>query len=46
MPLTKTGKSVLRGMKKQYGAVKGERVFYSSINARKPGASKWHRKGK
>lgn len=44
MPLTKTGNKVLRGMKKQYGAAKGERVFHASINARKPGASKWHRK--
>ena len=45
MPLTKTGKKVLSGMKKQYGARKGKRVFYASINARKKGSSSWHKMG-
>ncbi len=31
MPLTAKGKKVLASMKKQYGAKKGERVFYASI---------------
>lgn len=33
MPLTKKGSKVLSAMKKQYGAKKGERVFYASENA-------------
>jgi hypothetical protein len=44
MPLTKTGKRVLRQMKKQYGKEKGEDVFYKSINKGVPGSEKWHRK--
>lgn len=44
MPLTKTGKKVLQNMKKQYGAEKGKRVFYASINKGKAGSSKWHGK--
>ena len=44
MPLTKTGRKVLRSMQKQYGTKKGKSVFYASINARKRGASKWHAK--
>ena len=43
MPLTKSGKSVLKKMRKTYGAKKGKQVFYSSINARKKGSSKWHK---
>ena len=30
MPLTKKGKSILKKMKKNYGAKKGEQVFYAS----------------
>lgn len=41
MPLTKTGKSVLGSMKKQYGE-RGEEVFYRSINKGVSGSSKWH----
>jgi len=33
MPLTKKGRTILTSMKKQYGAEKGEEVFYASINA-------------
>ena len=33
MPLTKTGKKVLRSMEKNYGSKKkGKSVFYASIN--------------
>jgi len=42
MPLTSSGTKVKRSMTAQYGAEKGERVFYASINAGKPGSSKWH----
>ena len=44
MPLTKTGKKVKARMAKTYGDKKGESVFYASINAKKPGSSKWHGK--
>ena len=30
MPLTKKGKTIKTAMKKQYGAKKGEQVFYAS----------------
>lgn len=33
-------------MMKQYGGKKGKSVFYASINKRKKGSSKWHKKGK
>ena len=46
MPLTKSGSKVLKSMQKQYGTLKGKRVFYASINAKKPGSSKWHGKEK
>lgn len=32
MPLTKKGRKIKRAMAKQYGAKKGERVFYASAN--------------
>jgi len=42
-PLTKSGKKVLKSMKDTYKSEdKAEEVFYSSINAKKPGSSKWH----
>ena len=43
MPLTKTGKSVMKSMMKEYGAKKGKSVFYASVNAKKKGSSKWHK---
>jgi len=46
MPLSKSGKSVLASMQKEYGAKKGKSVFYASINAKKKGSSKWHGKSK
>ena len=43
MPLTKTGAKVKRAMTKTYGAEKGERVFYASINKGRAGSRSWHR---
>jgi len=45
MPLTSSGQKVLSSMQKTYGAQKGERVFYASINKGKAGSGKWHQKG-
>jgi len=42
MPLTATGKRVLASMKKQYGAKRGKRIFYASINMGKAGSEQWH----
>lgn len=44
MPLTKTGKKVLKKMKSKgsYGKKKGESVFYASINKHKAGTDDWH----
>ena len=33
-------------MKEQYSEKKGKEVFYASINAKKAGSSKWHKKRK
>lgn len=33
MPLTEKGKKIESSMKKEYGAKKGEQVFYASKNA-------------
>lgn len=46
MPLTKSGKKVLRSMRKTYGAKKGKQVFYASMAKKKAGSSKWHGKKK
>lgn len=43
MPLTKTGAKVKTAMTRQYGAEKGERVFYASINKGRPGSRSWHK---
>lgn len=43
MPLTASGKEVLRKMRRRYGFKKGTEVFYASINDKKPGSSKWHK---
>jgi hypothetical protein len=32
MPLTEKGKEIIGAMKKEYGAEKGEKVFYASRN--------------
>jgi hypothetical protein len=44
VPLTKSGKKVMRNMKEEYGSGKGESVFYASINKGKKGSEKWHGK--
>ena len=46
MPLTKSGKKVMRKMKEEYGIKKGKEVFYASINKKRKGSSKWHGKSK
>lgn len=46
MPLTKSGKKVLKSMESEYGSKKkGKEVFYASINKKKKGSMKWHGKG-
>lgn len=32
MPFTKKGTKIMKAMKKEYGAKKGEQVFYASSN--------------
>lgn len=44
MPLTKSGSKVLQSMKSEYGAEKGERVFYATANKRPALGKKWHGK--
>lgn len=46
MPLTKTGDETKAAMIKQYGAKKGEQVFYASENKGIAGSSKWTKKKK
>lgn len=46
MPLTPSGEQVYADMIKQYGRKKGREVFYASINAKKKGSEKWHKKKK
>jgi len=46
MPLTKTGKKVLKNMRKEYGTKKGKRVFYATMNKNKFKTSKWHKSKK
>lgn len=41
MPLTDTGKKVLRSMTEQYGKKKGKSVFYASENKGIKGSGKW-----
>lgn len=44
MPLTKSGKKILKNMIRKYGKEKGERVFYAMINEKRKGTEKWHKK--
>lgn len=47
MPLTRKGNKIMRNMKDEYGAKKGESVFYASKNAGKlKGVEKGAKKGK
>ena len=43
MPLTKTGKKILKGFQKRYGK-KGANVFYSTINKYPTRTKSWHGK--
>ena len=43
MPLTKSGKSVLKSFEKSYGKKEGESAFYATMNTKKKGTSKWHK---
>lgn len=44
MPLTKSGKKIIKKMEKEYGKKKGKEVFYASINKGKKGTKKWEKK--
>ena len=46
MPLTKSGRKVLRKLQKTYGKKEGKSIFYALINKGVKGSSKWHRKRK
>jgi len=41
MPLSKSGKKVLRNFREEYGD-EGERIFYASMAKKKKGSEKWH----
>jgi len=43
MPLTKSGRKVMKNMKKEYGAEKGKSVFYATMNKRKSLGKKLHK---
>jgi len=44
MPLTKTGKKVMKSMEKEYGKEKAKKVFYATANKNKDkkNMKKWH----
>ena len=44
MPITSSGKKVMKSMAKSYGDKKAKEVFYASINKKKKGTAKWHGK--
>ena len=44
MPLSPSGTKVLSSMKTEYGADKGERVFYATANKKPTLGRKWHGK--
>lgn len=43
MPLTVSGKRVLKNLQKQYGKERGTRVFYALIQKGVKGSEKWHK---
>ena len=45
MPLTKSGRQALAKFRETYGD-RAEEVFYASINKKKVGSEKWHKKRK
>jgi hypothetical protein len=44
MPLTKSGKKVIKNLEKEYGKKKGDSVFYAMINGKRKGSQKWEGK--
>jgi hypothetical protein len=42
MPLSRSGSTVLKTMRGQYGPSKGERVFYATATKRPALGRKWH----
>lgn len=46
MPLTRKGNKIMRNMKDEYGAKKGESVFYASANKGKLKGVEKGKKGK
>lgn len=42
MPVTDSGRKVMKEMMRRYGSKKGKEVFYSSVNKGKKGTDKWH----
>ena len=42
MPLTKTGREVLRSMQNQYGKERGKSVFHAKMNKENGYTEKWH----
>lgn len=46
MPLTPSGRKVLKKFIEQYGEEDGIKYFYASINKGVKGSEKWHKKPK
>lgn len=44
MPLTKSGKRIIRTFEREYGKVKGKRVFYEFMRSHPRHTSRWHKK--
>jgi len=44
MPLTKSGKRILRSMMRRYGKKRGKSIFYALIALGRKGTEKWHKK--
>lgn len=42
MPMSKTGKKVMRKMMKTYHSKKAKEIFHASINKGVPGSEMWH----
>lgn len=42
MPLTNSGKKVLRNFKKEYGSIEGEKRFYAYMNNFPKRVKSWH----
>lgn len=43
MPLTRKGKEILKGFKKEYGDEQGESIFYAYMNENPFDTEEWHR---